>query len=289
MRSHRPGDWPASLPSVFTVTVPYHLDERLPQFDVGLPVDVAVTPDLPAGDPWHRMAVLYEEVAQVVARQQTAPLVISGDCTTSLGVLAGLQRAGHDVGIVWFDAHADFHTMDTTTSGYLGGLPLALAAGIGNLTLPQALRLEAVPERRIALVDARDTDPGEHVLLGHSSVVRTTVGDLHTGQAVAGEVYLQIDVDVCDPTEVPDLLYPAAGGPSLDDVVAAVHRIATTHRVAAVGIAATWHHSGGNTAVHRQILQRLHAAVLAKAARPARNGEDGAPDSTTAVQQPSAP
>jgi len=128
-----------------TVAVPYHLDERLAAFDAGVPVDLEVVVELPAGDAWHRMSALYEQVAQVVASySDRVPVVISGDCTTSLGVLAGLQRGGHEVGVVWFDAHADFHTEDTTTSGYLGGLPLALAAGVGTLRLPAALGLHPV-------------------------------------------------------------------------------------------------------------------------------------------------
>jgi len=93
-------------------------------------------------------------------------VVISGDCTTSLGILAGVQRAG-DVGIVWLETHADFHTEANTTSGFLGGMPLALAAGVGTLTLPAVLGLRPVPESRIVLVDARDTDPGEQELAQH--------------------------------------------------------------------------------------------------------------------------
>ena len=87
------------------LAVPYHLDERLDVFDVGVPVDAEVTAVLGAGGPWERMAVLYERVGAVVAEQDRPPFVVSGDCTTSLGVLAGLQRAGRDVGVVWFDAH----------------------------------------------------------------------------------------------------------------------------------------------------------------------------------------
>ncbi len=56
--------------------------------------------ELPPGTTWERMAVLYEHVARAVSRQPTPVLVVSGDCTTSLGILAGLQRSGHDVGIV---------------------------------------------------------------------------------------------------------------------------------------------------------------------------------------------
>src|SRR3712207_4507470 len=198
------------------LTVPYHLDERLDRFDLGVPADREVTADLPPGDPEARMAVLYEQVAAAVGDR--AAVVASGDCTTRLGVLTALQRAGRDVGVVWFDAHADFHTADTTQSGYLGGFPLALAVGRGELTLPAALGLRPVPEDRVVLVDARDTDPGEHDLLARSRVTRTTVAGLPS-VVPDGDLYVHVDVDVCAPAELPDLRYPADGGTTVDELV----------------------------------------------------------------------
>lgn len=168
------------------IAVPYHLDERLEALNAGRPIDREITAELPSAGPWQRMAVLYEQVAEAVAGQSELACVVSGDCTTSLGVLAGLQRSGRDVGVVWFDAHAELHTDATTTSGYLGGMPLALAAGIGTLTLPAALGLRPVDESRIVLVDARDTDPGERVLLDRSAVRRTRVEDFDTAALPQG-------------------------------------------------------------------------------------------------------
>jgi arginase len=244
-----------------TVAVPYHLDQRLDGFNVGIPFDQEVTAELPSGGVWERMAVLYQQVAETVSSQTSSSLVVSGDCTTSLGVLAGLQRANRDVCIVWFDAHADFHTEATTTSGYLGGMPLALAAGVGALTLPTALGLRPVPEPRIVLVDARDTDPGEHVLLEQSDVTRMNVQDLRAADLPDGEIYLHVDLDVFDPGDVPDLLYPAPGGPALDDVLDAVQRVVASGRVAAVGLAATWRHDTTTASAHEMIMGRLQAAA----------------------------
>lgn len=251
------------MPEVMEIlAVPYHLDERLEGFTVGERVDREVTAELPSAGPWQRMAVLYEQVAQAIAAYAEPVLVVSGDCTTSLGVLAGLQRSGRAPGVVWIDAHADFHTDATTTSGYLGGMPLALAAGIGTLTLPTALGLRPVPESRIVLVDARDTDPGEHVLLDRSAVRRAQVANLDTTALPDGEFYLHVDVDVCNPEEVPELLYPAPGGPAVTEVIAAVRRLAATGRVAAVGIAATWRHSSHAASVHQELVRSLHQATM---------------------------
>src|SRR6266576_44591 len=114
------------------IQVPYHLDEYLPDLDVPLPPDAVITPDLPAGDVWGRLSALYSSLAAAVADEAGRggrPVVVSGDCTTALGTMSGLQRAGIEAGIVWFDAHGDVQTLETTTSGYLGGLPLRLLVG----------------------------------------------------------------------------------------------------------------------------------------------------------------
>jgi len=242
-----------------TISVPYHLDEQLEDFAAGVTVDRTVTTELPSEDPWRRMAVLYEQVARAVAGSEAVPVVVSGDCTTSLGVLAGLQRGDGEIGIVWLDAHADFHTEDTTTSGYLGGMPLALAVGVGTLTLPTALGLRPVPESQVLLVDARDTDPGERDLLAKSSVRRTAVDSLHPDDLPPGRLYLHLDLDVCSPEQVPDLLYPTAGGPGVEAVLAAVARVIGTGRVAAVGLALTWRHDLSTTE-HRVLVERFVSA-----------------------------
>lgn len=241
---------------MLSVSVPYHLDELVDGFAAG-PVDVTVAQRLPPGHPWERMAVLYGAVADVVTGAGGPMLVLSGDCTTSLGVLAGLQRSGLDPAVVWLDAHADFHTEASTASGYLGGMPLALAVGIGTLTLPGLLGLRPVPAA--VLVDARDTDPPEAVLLAGSSVARGTVDDL--GPLPGGPLYLHVDLDVVDPADAPDLLYPVPGGPSLPAVLAAIRGVLATGRVAAVGLALTWRPGGRHADRQRAVLERLREAV----------------------------
>ena len=76
-----------------------------------------------------------------------------------------------------------------------------------------------------------------------------------------GDLYLHIDIDICDPTVVPDLLFPAPGGPGLDAVVDVVRRLMTTGRVVAVDLAATWHHNGPAASTQRQVMRRMRDAV----------------------------
>src|SRR5437879_13873094 len=85
------------------IQVPYHLDEYLPDLDGPLPPEAVITPDLPAGDVWGRLSALYSSVAAAVAGEAGRggrPVVGSGDCTTALGTMSGLQRAGIEAGIV---------------------------------------------------------------------------------------------------------------------------------------------------------------------------------------------
>jgi arginase len=116
------------------IAVPYFLDELLPDLDLVPGPDEVITAVLPQAGAWGRLAVLYDQVARAVAARcgdGEAPIIACGDCCTALGIVAGLQAAAGAVGIVWFDAHGDLQTPETTTSGFLGGMPLRLLAGTG--------------------------------------------------------------------------------------------------------------------------------------------------------------
>lgn len=245
-----------------TITVPYHLDEPLPT----LPrTGRVIEPDLPPGPLPGRLVALYDAVASEVARQVAAPAqqpvsVASGDCTTSLGVLAGLQRAGVDPAIVWFDAHGDFNTTETTESGYVGGMPLAMAVGRDDLQIAEGLGLAAVDERRVVLLDARDLDAREADLLAHSDLRVIREMRLRAADLPAGPIYLHLDLDVVDPAALPGLRYPAPGGPGVAAVRAAVHEVLSTGRVVAVGLACTWHPEADMGAVTDLALHELDLA-----------------------------
>ncbi|WP_165367705.1 arginase family protein, partial [Phytoactinopolyspora endophytica] len=268
------------------ISVPYHLDEHRPTLDVPVAADMTVTVDFdpPDGDTWARMAQLYQRVAEMVAddvRAGERPIVLSGDCTTSLATVAGLQRAGLDPAIVWFDGHGDVQTLETTTSGYLGGMPLRMLMGYRPELIGDTLGLRPVAENRVMLVDARDLDHAEIEFLHESDVLRRGIYDftaesVGTGEDVFpaagvpaeggtrsagvepaepdslatmapestfvpdGPIFLHLDLDVIDPSDLPDLLFPAPGGPGLDAVFRAVRRIMETGQVVGIGVGCTW-------------------------------------------------
>jgi arginase len=167
--------------------------------------------------------------------------VVSGDCTTTLGVVAGLQHAGVDPAIVWFDAHGDLQTPETTASGYVGGMPLRILVGYRPELVAQRLRLRAIPESHAVLVDARDLDPPEAEYLAAADIRRADVDGLTTGALPEGPLVLHLDLDVVDPDELPGLRFPAPGGPAVADVLTAARRVLDTGRVAALSVGCTWH------------------------------------------------
>lgn len=228
------------------ILVPYHLDEHRPALGVPYEPAVTISRDLDGDDVWRRVAPLYAEVADAVAAdigRGEVPLVMSGDCMVSQAVMAGLQRATGPTpaSIVWFDAHGDVQTLETTTSGYLGGMPLRMLAGYRPELVADGLGLRPVAEDRIVLVDGRDLDPPEAEYLAASQIRQVFVAELDASMVPDAPVYLHVDLDVVDGDELPDLLFPTPGGPSISEVGQAIGRVLDTGRVVAVGLGCTWH------------------------------------------------
>ena len=231
--------------AVATLLVPYHLDEHLPPIAALVPdADVVMTESMPGDTAWARYGALHERVAGHVVELLGGPGsrldVVTGDCLIAAGTVAGLQRAGHDVGVVWFDAHGDVHTVESSTSGYPGGVSLRVVAGHRPPGWPVPAGLREVEESRLVLVGARDVDPPEVEYLRESAIRQVGVGEL-TGESVPdGPLLLHIDLDVVDAAALPGLRYPVTPGPSPAEVVAAARRVLATGRVVALEVAATW-------------------------------------------------
>lgn len=241
------------------VVVPYHQDVRLPDGQIPLPATgefLVLDPDLPDGDVWARMAALHSAAADQIAaavRAGGTTTVLSGDCLVAMAALTGAQRAGVHPAIVWFDAHGDVHTLDTSTSGYLGGTSLRLVLGAHPERLAGPLGLQPLTEDRAVLVGARDLDPAEAEYLAGAQIRRATVAGLTAADLPGGPLILHIDLDVIDAAELPGLLFPAPDGPSAPAVVDAVRRVLATGRVTVLDIACPWHPAGENRAQQARI------------------------------------
>ena len=223
------------------ILTPFFLDEPETELEILVQSDWLLNkPDLPEGDKQYRMSFLHRELADQVAdtiQKGQRPVSLAGDCCTTIGVLAGLQRAGVDPLLIWFDAHGDFNNWETTPSGFLGGMPLAMLVGLGEQRMPEAVGLRSFPEKQVILTDGRDLDPGERILVDSSNVTHLPdVLDLLDYALPDQPLYIHFDVDVINPNDAPAMSYPAPGGPDAEQVASIFRSLASTGRLAAVSL-----------------------------------------------------
>lgn len=222
------------IESMSIISVPYFMGDPMPGFEVPEPHET-LTPDLPDADPQHRMAVLYRELADWVAKTEN-PVVYACDCVSTIGVLAGLQRRGIHPTLLFFDAHGDFHTWETSQSGFIGGMPLAMLTGRGEQTIAAGAGLTPLSDDRAILVDGRDLDPGEGEAVAAADIGHISVREITDSIPPFGPLYVHVDGDVVDPNDMPAMNYPAPNGPSLPDVRTAMVHLAATGRVVAFSV-----------------------------------------------------
>jgi arginase len=216
------------------IAVPYFMGNPMAGLRVPDPHET-LAPVLPDGGALQRMGVLYSHLAERAAKVDQ-PMSYAGDCVSAIGMLAGLQRRDVHPTLIWFDAHGDFNTPETSPSGFPGGMPLAMLTGRGDQTVVHASGLTPLPDERVILVDGRDLDPGEEQALAASAITHATVADFFDSIPLEGPLHVHLDGDVVDPTEMPAMNYPAFDGPSLDSVRRALADLAETGRVVALSV-----------------------------------------------------
>lgn len=161
------------------------------------------------------------------------PLVLSGNCgVAALGATSGL--GGSETGIIWFDAHADFNTPDSTPTGFLDGMALAVVTGDCWRTLSATVPgFQRVPQENVILIGARDFDPAEAKLLAESRIAQVPPLLIETSFAAAldslrarvSEVYVHVDLDVIDSNEGHANTYACRGGLRVSQVLEAIDDI----------------------------------------------------------------
>lgn len=222
------------------VLSPFFLDRALPQLErLASPGWHVNKPRLEGTDQRARMSAVHLPLAHLVAqasRDGQRPVSIAGDCCATIGVLAGLQQAGLHPTLVWLDAHGDFNTYETSPSGFIGGMPLAMIVGRGDQTLTRAAGLTPQPEADVVLAEARDLDPGEAEAVRESAVHHVAKLSALPPQIPASPLYVHLDVDVLSPQDAPSVSYPAPGGPSLAEACEVLESIAATGRVVAASM-----------------------------------------------------
>ena len=205
-------------------------------------VDVAEESWNEVGASMDVVRALARTVSDVVAAGDF-PLVLAGVCSSALGVSAGLGSPA-SLGVVWFDAHGDFNTPETTPTGFFDGMPLAMLTGSGWEGLRAGVPgLRPLDEANVVLVGARDPDPAEKDRLERSAVRRVGSAEpIETALEALAErvrdVYVHVDLDVLDPSEGQANRYPAPGGLTAADVATAVAEVARRFTIRAAAVTA---------------------------------------------------
>lgn len=207
---------------------------------------------------WKRLGMALGHFADLVAtneREGWFTIGLLATCPSMPGLVAGLQHSGptHEairIGLLWLDAHPDFNTPETTRSGSLGGMPVAVATGRAL----HGLRLDAgldppLSDRHVVMAGVRLTDPLEQHLLDNSLIEQLSVEDLRTGSpaifaqldrlsSLTDKIYVHIDMDVLDPREVMGHGNKVPNGPSSEELATLFETIFSRYpKASAIGFA----------------------------------------------------
>jgi arginase len=214
-------------------------------------------------DPVGTLGTIGGQIADEVAAglQEGKNVVLAGgNCNSLPAMIGGLQKGLGEtkrIGLVWFDAHGDFNTPKTSLSGMLGGMPVAVSAGLCYGDWRIASRQDVpLPTDRIVMVDVRNLDPDEEKLIGATDITVVPVqGDEYTAaiRRLAEKVdviYLHIDLDILDESYVPTHRTKEPDGPDVETTLAAMKTVIDTGKVEAIGMVSVYPNGeGGEIAV----------------------------------------
>ena len=223
------------------IAVPYHLGRRAVEVGRG-PLAILESLDGPhlvldratgAATELDAVADINSVLAAALSSAPRPAIVLAGNCNSCLGSLAALD----DPGIVWFDAHGDFNTPETSISGALEGMSLAIATGHCH----RALMPNPVPEENVVLAATRSLDPLEQIRLHASKITLAALDALPRAvdllAARVKTIYLHLDLDVLDPSISPGVNFSTPGGISPSQLFAAVERVIATGKLAVATVA----------------------------------------------------
>ena len=196
-------------------------------------------------------AVLAE--AAYSASAEGVPIFLGGDHSLSAGTLSGLGRRAAEEGrplfVLWLDAHADFHTLDTTTSGNLHGVPLAYATGRGGFEGAMPPPPAPIDPRNICLMGTRSLDPAERIAVREAGVLIHDMRTIDEAGVVAplraflarvaaagGRLHVSLDVDFLDPGIAPGVGTTVPGGATFREAHLIMEMLHDSGRVASLDL-----------------------------------------------------
>ncbi|WP_024334334.1 arginase [Desulfotignum balticum] len=197
--------------------------------DVPIPIRDEAVPGPLAGNTYveeiSRICNAVYTLGRRVMEEKDFPLFVGGDHSIAVGTVAAAGADGEAIGLIWLDAHGDFNTPDTSPSGNIHGMPLAILMGEGHPDLVNVGRPgpKVLPEN-VVMIGLRDIDPVEKKRLKTSGVTVFTMRDIDEQgiSTVANKavmkfahmkrIHLTVDMDALDPVEAPGVGTPVPGG-----------------------------------------------------------------------------
>lgn len=166
------------------------------------------------------------EVVSEIMQEGRFPLVLGGDHSIALGTIGGVAKHVKNLGVIWFDAHGDLNTGETSPSGNIHGMPLAASLGYGHPSLVSLAGYSPkVKPEHVVIIGARDLDEGERELIKRIGIKVFTMHEIdklgmarvmdeaiaHVSKGTEG-VHLSLDLDGLDPHDAPGVGTPVIGG-----------------------------------------------------------------------------
>jgi arginase len=214
------------------------------------------SPNPPASTEIATSFSLYRELATRVRELRSEgalPIVVAGNCGVTLGTVAGtMSNDAADLGVLWLDAHGDFNTPDSTTSGFLDGMSLAVLTGRCWTTLAASIPgFVAVPDRNVLLAGVRDLDAAEELLLEDSEVlvvrgpsireagVERTLGPaLDELRRRVRRIHFHLDADVIDANIARANMFAAEGGLTTEQLTQVARLAASRFEIVSIAVTA---------------------------------------------------
>lgn len=176
-----------------------------------------------------------EHLSSAVA-ENYFPLILGGDHSISIGTISGISKHYENLGVIWYDAHADLNTPETTITGSIYGMPLAVNLGYGYPKITQiGGYMPKVKKENIVFIGTRELDEGEERFIKENSLKVFTIEDVREFgiESVIKEtlkylqdrcdgIHLSFDLDSLDPKDAPGVRTPCENGLSYEESIKAL-------------------------------------------------------------------
>lgn len=179
-----------------------------------------------------------DAVSASIKGDEDFPLMVGGDHSSSIGSIAGILQKRPNTGVLWIDAHSDIHTHETTETGWIYGMPAAVACGKGHPTLVEVMNGNCIKPENLCLFGVRYTEKGELTNIrdwGVSIITIDEIDELGIFESYkkamkiitknTDSIHVSLDIDVVDKMYAPGATEPTQGGLTFREINLVARRL----------------------------------------------------------------